>query len=336
MVVPHARTRASPRPRAPATRRRWRVLGLVALVAAHAWLRGPIAAALSPAALPSASSEHLRIATWNLRRLGAADAHTDLERLHAELRRLDADLIALQEIVDAAPLARPFEGWSLRLSEAGGHGEQHLGFAWRPDRLRARGPLLVDAVSSMGGRYRPVVAQRFDSPAGPLLAVTVHLKARPEGREIRRQQVARLRTWIQSRLRADETLILLGDFNLTGGAEARDAGAERREMIAQLAALNVKPVPNPLGCSAYWDGPQRDAWREPSELDLMWVPRALARSRVHPGAHCSRHSCQSFRSTPAYPDLDYRGISDHCPVVFDLPIEHAADASARRSNERHL
>ena len=70
------------------------------------------------------------------------------------------------------------------------------------------------------------------------------------------------------------------------------------------------------------DGRRRDAWKEPSEIDLVWT-RDLAESlaaeaQVHSGTHCAAKRCRDFRSTEAYPLRDYEFVSDHCPVILDL------------------
>ena len=75
-------------------------------------------------------------------------------------------------------------------------------------------------------------------------------------------------------------------------------------------------------CSAYWDGSRRDAWYEPSLLDLVWVADLdeglSSTTGVRPLHHCARHHCQPFRSTPGHPEPDYADLSDHCPVMLDL------------------
>ena len=57
-------------------------------------------------------------------------------------------------------------------------------------------------------------------------------------------------------------------------------------------------------------------------LDLFFAAdldeSIVGEPRVIPTAHCARNACNSFRSTTAYPDPHFEGISDHCPVVLDL------------------
>ena len=115
---------------------------------------------------------------------------------------------------------------------------------------------------------------------------------------------------------------ILGDEGcehaLRGGARWHlPAPAERDAVARQLAALQLSPVPNPKGCTAYWQGRKRDAWLEGSELDLVFT-RGFEASEAWPGAHCGRYRCENFRSTRGQPDPDYTRLSDHCPLVVDL------------------
>ena len=284
---------------------------------------------------PAADDEALRVASWNLRRLGDPEARHDLERLGAELDELDVSLFALQEIHDAAPLAKLRPEWRHVLSEGGGRGHQRLAFWWDPARVEAEGEPVEYAELSMGGSVRPALAQHFvDRASGRRFwAVTVHLKAMPEGADLRREQWDLLATRLEGLRResAEEPLLLLGDFNVTGAEGSpkgdppdADHSPEARELAAleqRFGAIGLDRVVNAAGCSAYWDGEKRDATKVPSELDLIWVSGALGATDAWPGMHCARHSCQNLRSTSAYPDLDYLVVSDHCPVVTDLQLQ---------------
>jgi hypothetical protein len=118
--------------------------------------------------------------------------------------------------------------------------------------------------------------------------------------------------------------LIVGDFNTTGpvGAGARGPAIEQAELAQVLAGEQLRRLHNASGCTAYYDGQRRDAWQEPSEIDLVWA-RDLAES-IHPdtqvrsGTHCAEERCRDFRSTDAYPVRDYELVSDHCPVVLDL------------------
>jgi hypothetical protein len=106
------------------------------------------------------------------------------------------------------------------------------------------------------------------------------------------------------------------------GAGERGPAIEQAELAEVLAVAGLRRLQNTSGCTAYYDGQRRDAWQEPSEIDLVWA-RDLAESivattEVHSGTHCAEERCRDFRSTDAYPVRDYEFVSDHCPVVLDL------------------
>jgi endonuclease/exonuclease/phosphatase family metal-dependent hydrolase len=126
---------------------------------------------------------------------------------------------------------------------------------------------------------------------------------------------------LRSATDGEHDLLLLGDFNTTGAREA--AGAEELDALTQvLAQAGLRRVPADLECSAYWDGPRRDAWKIPTLLDHVWS-RGLAesgaeRARVAVHGACRRHACADLRSTPSHPDRDYVLASDHCPLLLEL------------------
>jgi endonuclease/exonuclease/phosphatase family metal-dependent hydrolase len=279
---------------------------------------------------PARDDERLRVVTWNLANFSGADAEHDLARMREVIEQLDPDVLAVQEIKDADALAALLPGWEIVLSEAGGRGQQRLGLAVRPERVE----LLAHAEHpqlSLDGRVRPAFSAYLRGrERGPdLHVVVVHLKAMPDAIDLRRQQWPVLVELAQTLGRAgvgagDRDLLIVGDFNTTGppGAGADGPRLEQTELAAILAAAELRRLPNGNGCTAYYDGARRDAWKEPSEIDLVWargLDEALASdANVSSGTHCASERCRDFRSTDAYPQRDYERVSDHCPVVLDL------------------
>ncbi|KIG18624.1 hypothetical protein DB30_00309 [Enhygromyxa salina] len=279
---------------------------------------------------PPRRGDAVRVVSWNLANFSGSSSGHDLERMREVIEELDADVIAVQEIKDPKALAALLPGWELRLSSKGGRGHQLLGLAWRPDRVE-----LLDSAEhpelSIGGRVRPGLSAYLRArDGGPdFWIVVVHLKAMPDSQPLRREQWPVLAEIADGCLQrspgaGDRDLIVLGDFNSTGtpGQGARGPALEQGELAQQLAPIDVRRLSSATGCSAYYDGQRRDAWKEPSEIDLVWV-RGLeesldANSEVHAGTHCAASRCQDFRSTDAYPVRDYEFVSDHCPVVLDL------------------
>ena len=276
--------------------------------------------------------DHFRVVSWNLANFRGDPEDHDLDRIQAVVAELDPDVLAVQEIKDPEALAALLPEFELHISAKGGRGHQKLGVAWRRDRVE-----LIEAKEhaelSIGGRVRPALAAYLRArDGGPdLWVVVVHLKAMPDGVELRRQQwpmlaeLAGTLTEGEPQIAAADTdLIVLGDFNSTGPREAGRGGPaiEQAEAAEVLAEAGLRRLTNETGCTAYYDGQRRDAWKEPSEIDLVWA-RALdeslaADAQVHSGTHCASERCADVRSTEAYPLHDYAMVSDHCPVVVDL------------------
>ncbi|MFV8752734.1 endonuclease/exonuclease/phosphatase family protein [Nannocystaceae bacterium ST9] len=283
---------------------------------------------LAGAPLPE-RDESLRVVSWNLENFTGDPASHDLERLREVIAELDPDVLALQEVKDPDALAELLPEFELLASHGGGKGNQKVAIAWRPDRVeRIAGPI-EHAELGLGGRVRPGLSAYLRGRGGPdLWLVVVHLKAMSDGLELRREQWRSL-VAIAEAARGreaggeppDADLLIIGDFNSTGPADGSWAD-EQRELAAALAPAELRRIPSRDGCTAYYDGRRRDAWKEASEIDLVWA-RGLEESldgatRVLAGTHCARHSCQAFRSSDAYPEPDYERLSDHCPVVLDL------------------
>ena len=306
-------------------RRLWRWVGLSLLALAVAlWAqfgeRIKMQAGLPSAMLPDKDDAELRVVTWNLRNFPGSNQ--DLPRLVATLDELDADIVGVQEVKDPEALRELLPTWKLAMSKKGGRGHQRLGVLYRPGRL--------DLISeeefpelSMGGRVRPAFAAYFRArPHGPdFYVVVVHLKARPDGHDLRREQWPLLQQVVERLSKSDGDVVVLGDFNVVGEPDG-SARAELDDLDESMARVGLQRLPVNEGCTAYWDGARRDAWKEPSLLDLVWVAgmsESLGQNvTARAGAHCGKHACEAFRSTEAYPDLSYEGVSDHCPVAVEL------------------
>lgn len=261
----------------------------------------------------------LRIATWNLRNF-PSDGQ-DLDGVLKSLREIDAPLVAVQEIKKPAQLESRLHDRALIISRGGGRGHQKLGFVYDPTVLRAVGDATEHKAVSVGGRVRPALSQRFQVRGADttFIAVVVHLKAMPKGADLRRQQWVKLAALV--RALGPGPVVVLGDFNPVGGGGAT-AARELRDLDTTLARAGLSRLQSSAGCSAYWDGPRRDAWKEPSLLDLIYVGGLspdVALPVAEPQGHCARQACESFRSTKAYPNHTFEHVSDHCPVRADLP-----------------
>ncbi|MCB9568756.1 MAG: endonuclease/exonuclease/phosphatase family protein [Myxococcales bacterium] len=323
------------RARRGASRRRGRALAgalLGLLIAAYA-LWGPQIRALlglgGDASAPNRDKEaQLRVVTWNLRNF--PDKKQDLELLRRRLTELDADLIAVQEIKSPEALQALVPGWEVAISEQGGRGHQRLGVIYDPARIEVIGAPREHREVTLGGRVRPALSVYVRGRGGgpDFHLVVVHLKARATGYELRQEQWPALAAIVEDLRKegpgiADSDVIVVGDFNATGPPD-QAAEVELAALNQALGAVGLRRLEHRGGCSAYWDGPRRDAWQEPSLLDLVWVgdlaEATSAGAQVVALGHCARHSCAAFRSTDAYPDLDFARVSDHCPVILDLAV----------------
>ena len=235
-------------------------------------------------------------------------------------------MLALQEVRDvgaiAALLGPDFE---VVASQHGGPRGQHLVLAWRTSRIRPTGPPTEHDAIAMGGRLRPALSAPFVlQPDGrPFTVMTVHLKARPQGAPIRASQWDHLTSAVDQLRETVADLVLVGDFNVTGGTSLGTATDERQALETKLTASNLTPI-EVGACTSYWHGVRHDRWVEPARLDLAFAAGfANARPVASAGTHCRRNGCEPFADA----DLDpsFTGLSDHCPVVVDM-IQNAGPA----------
>ncbi|MBX7083256.1 MAG: endonuclease/exonuclease/phosphatase family protein [Nannocystaceae bacterium] len=260
--------------------------------------------------------DRVRVLSWNLHNF-RADDH-DQDAIAAAIAQARADVVVLQEVLEPDALAAVLPGAQVLVSRGGGSGRQHLAIALAPGVELVSGPH-EHAALELGGRVRPALSVRVRVRDETLQVIAVHLKATPEGLARRRVQWAALAhtvASVRSPALPHEAMIVIGDFNATGD-DALPAADERAALAAVLAPLQLRPLLPTQGCSAYWDGVRRDAWLEPTLLDLAFVA-GWSDAAVSLTAHgaCARHACAPLRSTDAYPDADLAGTSDHCPILL--------------------
>ncbi|MCX4244941.1 endonuclease/exonuclease/phosphatase family protein [Paraliomyxa miuraensis] len=290
---------------------------IVALgVCAHAALR-PLACGQDPGPDPRA----LRVVVWNLRNFPGGH---DRPHLRDRLEQLDPSVLALQEVLDPSALPELLPGFRWHASAAGGRNGQHLVIGWDPERVDVE-QLIEHEALAMGGRVRPALSGHVEphGSGADFHLVVVHLKATRSGHAVRREQWPRLASVVEDRVRTDGDVLVVGDFNVAGGPQ-HSADDELDALRHALAPTGLHLWETTGGCTAYWDGSRRDRWWEPSRLDLVWSA-GLAhlpeqRHRAWSGAHCAHHACAPFSASEHHPDPDLHGISDHCPIVIDLPL----------------
>jgi len=228
----------------------------------------------------------------------------DLARLASYVRKLDADVIAFQEVENAHIARRVFRGYRICINT--GPGLQQVGFAFKPGLAKDCGQPL--ATLTAGGRGRAgrvlVIHQRgFD----PVTLLTVHLKsgcardpfdATSEACELLAAQSHALGQWITARAASNTPFIVLGDFNRGGLPQVDDPFWGPLDPTTFTAAAESLRYTN---CS--WGAPYREF------IDHILVSRSL-RSRL---------------ATPSFGQQTYRArdaarylLSDHCPIKVYL------------------
>ena len=174
----------------------------------------------------------VRVATYNIHSGRGLDGRTRLERIAAVLARIDADIVALQEVVGASPL-KP--GQAAELGAALGMGwvmapTRHHRTALFGNVVLTRFPVrhhvqydLTWKTCEHRGVQRVDVGLEDDT----LHFYNVHL-----GTSLleRRNQAARLATLVHDR-RVTGPKIILGDFNEWARGIAKDVLAERLQSI---------------------------------------------------------------------------------------------------------
>lgn len=278
----------------------------------------------------SSNTHKLTIATWNLEwlvspetalaariacrdggrallpcdvALGLARDSADLGRMAAHASRLDADVIALQEVEDTAIASKVLRGYNFCL--ANGQGVQHVGFAIRRDLRYRCGPQLASLAA--GGRGRPGMLLTLLLPGqAPIQLLAVHLKsgcahepldAATAACRLLAAQAEALGTWISTQA-SKGRFIVLGDLNRGGLPDEDDAFWSLLHPQAFQAAASSLPFSNCAFGDPYTD-----------YIDHILVGQALV-PRLHEPAFA--HLPYSAADVATY------RLSDHCPVSVSL------------------
>ncbi|MCC7177707.1 MAG: endonuclease/exonuclease/phosphatase family protein [Acidobacteria bacterium] len=180
----------------------------------------------------SRNTHTIRVATYNIHRARGLDGRTRLERIAAVLATVDADIVALQEVVGASPL-KP--GQAAELGAALGMGwvmapTRHWRTALFGNVVLSRLPVRHHVQHDLTWKTcEPRNVQRvdFEVDSHVLHFYNVHL-----GTALleRRHQAARLASLVHDR-RVTGPKIVLGDFNEWARGLATDILAERLQSI---------------------------------------------------------------------------------------------------------
>jgi predicted secreted acid phosphatase/endonuclease/exonuclease/phosphatase family metal-dependent hydrolase len=300
-------------------------------------------AALACAAMAGTSDVHaLKLATWNLEHLADNNdegcrprTDNDYRVLKQYVDRLDADVVAVQEVENAQALARVFdpEQWSIEIARnpdeaivrpCGGLAgkniiTQRTGFAIRKPIRYTRNPDL--SALDIGGTHRHRYGVDVTIEAGtPLRLLAVHLKSGcnsgPPGSgdedcQILFEQQKVLKEWVHERAKDEIPFAILGDFN------------RRLQNDGQFWTALDTP-----------DDPLRD-------LSLT-VGRDIV-SRCHRAFRefidfivLNRQAAALFQPT-SFHELIYDGAeadfpSDHCPITIELGLSDLKESPPQKGH----
>jgi endonuclease/exonuclease/phosphatase family metal-dependent hydrolase len=275
-------------------------------------------------AIPARAAE-LKLATWNiawltLRQAGDPELPRglntrnagDFARLSEYARRLDADIVALQEIDGPEAAARVFDPRDYEFHFAHEPDIQRAGFAWKRSLRVTRNPDLAALDLRPQARFSLRRGADITLELGPtrLRLLSVHLNAgcregpldRAENQcESLARQSAILAEWIEARRAEGIAFAILGDFN------RRMEGPGEEMMLALLAAAPMTRANQGVSNPCWTDG--RGGRPFISHL-LLGGP---ARQWLVPN---------SLR-VMVYAERDYAmrdRLSDHCPVSIRLRV----------------
>lgn len=307
---------------------------------------------------PSAKKTgNLRIATYNIRNFpkdtmgmpdGGADGgaavegappdpsvlvrkqtETDLAMAVEILDKLDFDVLAVQEINDP----RAFEDLLGRLGDKNGRRyqaafstdyphAQNTGIVVRTDRARIEAPKVHAEVATRptmraGFSARIVSEKEGGADFGMLV---LHLASGDSGgrAKLRAEQASFAAKVVAERKSemGDDDFIVVGDFN---------TALHEKEMPSFDTALGgsesgLARQENASACTTYYTK-GKNPLLEPSWIDHVYTSSLVERDTSVPivsGAHCAERSCQPFESSSPESGTSYWGVSDHCPVYFEI------------------
>jgi endonuclease/exonuclease/phosphatase family metal-dependent hydrolase len=242
----------------------------------------------------------------------------DLSRLAWYARRLDADVIAFQEVEDEGIAARIFD--KHRICIAPGRGLQRVGFAIRRGIAHRCGPPL-EAISLDGTQRNAMTLVLFPGTSRAVELLAVHLKsgcadsALDSGSSACRllaAQADHLASWIAAR--ANSRFILLGDFN------RGDTNVDADEFWRILSGTDPAAAPFAFASAG-------TAFRNchigagfTRAIDHILVSRSLLPDTVQ-----GSFARIGYREADA---VRYR-LPDHCPVRFLLRARKNSQGAIR-------
>jgi endonuclease/exonuclease/phosphatase family metal-dependent hydrolase len=241
----------------------------------------------------------------------------DFTTLANYAQRLDADVIALQEVdgVEAARLV--FAGYEFCFS--GSHHVQNIGFAIRPGLPKRCGSDVAE-ISLRDSVRRGVELVLFPGERREIHLLSIHLKSGCASQPLDSgekacdtlaRQIPFLKRWVDGQAAASHRFVVLGDFNRTLLTEAGPARSSSGRLQQLWPAMDDtgRILVNAAAGQAFHNCVPGQA--HATYIDHIVLGGGLAALRV-PG---------SFqRVTFSAADARHTRLSDHCPVSVTLDM----------------
>jgi endonuclease/exonuclease/phosphatase family metal-dependent hydrolase len=281
-----------------------------------------LAAVLS--ALPAAANaKDVKIATWNMGWLTVRAAEingpntdpkraiyqrtdADFAKLRAYAHKLDADIIALQEVDTVEAAAKVFDPAEYTVVLADETDFQRAGWAIRKSVSYTRMPDLAALDVHDGKRWslRKGVDVVFHLPSGHLRALAVHLKSgcfSPKSQNdacpVIAEQMPIVSAWIDQRQAEGASLLVAGDFNRR---------LNKDDPLWQV--LDNGPAP----LSLVTEGKPSNCWsgEYPDLIDHLVLGGPVA-AKARPDSIGILVYAEKDRA-------DKKRVSDHCPISVEV------------------
>jgi endonuclease/exonuclease/phosphatase family metal-dependent hydrolase len=294
---------------------------------------------------------NLRIATFNIRNYPflppdpdapprdpplSHQLETDDEALLEVLSKLQFDVLAVQEIVDTERFTILLDSLSERTgrsysaafatNEHSGN-SQHVGVLVADDAARIASSREYPEVDTRGTLRGGLSARIEGAEAGGIDfgMMVLHLASGSSTKraELRAEQAAQVAPIVAAEKleSGDEDYLVMGDLNTARAPDelvSLDAAFFQvdDQVDSGLARQTLEQ-----SCSAYWVKKSTNPLLRPSLLDHVYASSMNERDAsvdVAAGAHCAEHHCEQYESTDALSGGSFWGVSDHCPVYFEV------------------
>lgn len=263
------------------------------------------------------------VTTFNIRNFDSDHnaGRTNLVELEKIIKSVESDVFAFEEVVNVEAfktlMKKVLPTHDVRLSGCGGFGQQRLAIVYRTSKFRFITQTEDLSFSGSGntacGSLRPILLVTLESIQKPQQYTfgAVHLKAGGDERAFRQRwaQYDKLTKLVQDR--ANQNLILMGDFNTTG-YNIKNEDFTRFQGF--LNSSTMRTMTENIDCTNYWSPNSNKPELQPSILDHVVIPESFVKdvTNVSVASHCAALDCRP--ATAEDLGLGFESVSDHCPV----------------------